>query len=118
MFQFGETYEDVYYTKDVLDQELRFSTTMIGEGIDDYEKERWQANVSQFSGMLADIGIPDMGYSQSQGFNFSQVSLAGFDLSEGWPIIGILLIGIFVASRKGEPPRAYRPRRRRKKMRR
>jgi hypothetical protein len=112
MFNLGETREDIYYFKDVLEQEIGYSSLALNQDISEYEKERWQASVSQSSGMLADIGIPDLNYTQSQGVDFMT---AGFDLGTNWPIMAILGIGMLVAMRKGKP---NVPRRRMKKSKR
>ncbi len=104
--RFGEVDDDTYYLGSLWSQELAYSNSMLDQPIPDYEKERWLAGSSQLAGMIGDIGIENVGYSDSP------VLMAGFDLSENWPIVGILAIGLLVASRKGGPKKTIRRRRR------
>ncbi len=107
--QFGEVDDDTYYLGSLWSQELAYSNLMIGQPIPDYEKERWLAGSSQLAGMIGDIGIENVGYSDSP------VLMAGFDLSSNWPIMAILGIGMVVAMRKGKPGTSRRRRRSRRR---
>lgn len=107
MFSFGELDESVYYDSIVSGKEFAYSTEQLKSDVSEYEKSRWDSFVNQyqFAGMLSSgtEEVPTVS---------PPVSLAGFSLSENWPILGIIAIGLLLAVRKG--PKSQ-PHRRRKK---
>ena len=118
--RFGEVDDDVFYTEQILRDDLAYAQAMLNQPISDYEKEQWQAEVSQFSGTLADMGIPDINYSQTFGSELGGelgVLTAGFDFASGWPILVTLAIGAFIALRKGDNKTQHRRRKLRRKRR-
>ncbi len=116
--RFGEVEDDIFYTEQVLREDLSYAQAMIDQPITDYEKERWQAQVSQFSSMLTDVGIPNSDYSQVMGYEPS-ILTAGFNLTSNWPILAILGVGFFMMFKKGpNSNNKHRHRRKRSKKRR
>jgi len=116
----GELDDDMY-RQTIYDREIKYTNDMQSEDITDYEKEIQLAMGNQFVAGFADINLNTFGtsaMSQSQllGLDlFSQTSLeyvesakssikamtAGFDFSSDWPMVGILMIGLLVAFRRG-----------------
>ncbi len=98
--QFGEVDDDVFYTEQVLTDNLAYAQAMLDQPISDYEKERWQAELSQSPNIIAsDQPIENIESTLiSDELDFE---MAGFDLSSNWPMLAILGVGILVALRKG-----------------
>ena len=110
--QLGEVEDDIFYAEQVLRSDLIYAQAMLNQPISDYEKERWQADISQSSNLLTNIGTPDMGPSQMLDDELG-ILKAGFDLSSvPWPVLAILGVGVLVASRKGAKKTQHKKRRR------
>jgi hypothetical protein len=110
--RFGEVPDDELFEESVVENDLVYAQNALSSpDLSDYEKERWQAEASQFLGFsalaqpMSDTEINQWQTAQAAavGTTESQPTLiAGFDLSSNWPVLAIIGIGLVVASRKGK----------------
>lgn len=129
--QFGEVDDDIFYIEQIMRDDLVYTQAILNQDISDYEKERWLAEESQFSGLLSDMGYASLSDPQvselsslleeataldpDETISEPDVLMAGFDFGSNLPILAIIGIGLFVASRRSKKKGSHRKRKRSRK---